>query len=124
MTSKVIAGIGWKQLQGRKNFYKLHPAMLSPAGLIRDLDVRPVPFSDSHPKGTYSVLFDRDYAVRKLAYELEDCAAVPLLDLVELLVEAYTIVNPDAPIVGVMAEIKGAVSEVPYFDPLSLSGSW
>ncbi len=124
MTSTAIAGIGWKQLQGRKNFYKLHPAMLSPEGLVKDLDIRPVPFSDSHPKGKYSVLFDREYAIRKMAYEIEDCSEVPFLDLVELLAEAYTIVNPDAPIVGVMSEIKGAVSEVPYFDPLALSGSW
>ena len=124
MPSTAIAAIGWKQLHGRKTFHKLHPAMLNPEGLIRDLDIRPVPYSENHPKGIYSVLFDRDYAVEKLAYELAECAEVPFLELVELMAEAYTIVNPDAPIIGIMSEITSAVNEVVSFDPLSLSGVW
>lgn len=116
--------VTWKNLKGRKTLHKLHPAMLNPEGLTKTLGIRPVPHRADQPHGIYPVVFDRAYAVEKLVYEISDCGDVPFLDLVDLLAEAYTIVNPDAPIVGIMSEISSAVREVVYFDPLALSGSW
>ena len=124
MTSTAVAGIGWKQLNGRKTVHRLHPAMLGDGGHLKELEVQPVPKNGSYPKAVYSVLFDRSYAIEKLSFELGKCGDVPFLDLVELMAEAYAIVNPDAPIVGIMAEISSAVKEVVSFDPLALSGSW
>jgi hypothetical protein len=116
--------ISWRQLHGKKFLYQLHPDMLSDSGYLRDLEIRPVPYKQFLEKSWFTVQFDRDYAIGKLAYEIKDCGDVPFLDLVEVLAEAYTIVNPDAPVIGLMSEIKSAVSEVISFDPLSLSGSW
>jgi hypothetical protein len=98
--------------------------MFSDEGSIKLLETRPVPYSEKNPHGVYAVTFDREYAIQKMAYEIEECSQVPFLDLVELMAEAYAIVNPDAQIVGIMAELKSAVNEVISLDPLSLSGSW
>ena len=98
--------------------------MLRDEGYLKSLDIRPVPYSIYKERSLYDVKFDRAYAVSKLAYEIENCAEVPFLDLVELLAEAYVVVNPDAPMIGLMSELRGAVEPVVGFDPLALSGSF
>ena len=89
MTFTAVAEIGWKQLNGRKTVHRLHPAMLGDGGHLKELEVQPVPKSDSHPKAVYSVLFDRSYAVEKLSFELGKCGDVPFLDLVELMAHPH-----------------------------------
>jgi hypothetical protein len=101
--------ISWKQLDGRRSIHQLHAHMFSDCGLTKILEFRPRPHEDALPISTYSVCFDRSYVVDKLAYELEECGDIPFLDLVEVLLEAYTIVNPTAPIVGIMPAIRNAV---------------
>jgi hypothetical protein len=124
MTPPKSNEIPWKQLPGRKSFHRIRPGMLSAEGMRVQIKTRPVPYTEEKQRENYLVRFDRAYAVTKLAYELQDCREVPFLDLVELMAEAYTRVNPDAPIVGIMSEIRQAVEEVVYLDPLSLSGSF
>jgi hypothetical protein len=122
--STTTAPLSWKQLHGRKTFHKLHPAMLDGDGLVKDLDIRPVPYSADLPKGIYPVVFDRSYAVEKLAYEISDCGNVPFIQLLELLSEAYIIVNPDAPVIGVTALVAKSLKNNCSVDPLALSGVW
>jgi hypothetical protein len=109
MTSSSIAKIRWTRLNGRKEVHRLHPQMLSQSGLIKEMEVRPIHGDPNEPRGTYAVVFDRSYAVGKMAYEIEACSELPFLDLIELLLEAYTVVNPSAPIVGIMPAIRNAV---------------
>jgi hypothetical protein len=109
MTSTAIAKIRWDRVHGRQAIYRLQPQMLSESGLIKEIEIQPIHGKPRQPRGIYAVVFDRAYAVGKMAYEIEECSELPFLDLVELLLEAYTIVNPTAPIVGVMPAIRNAV---------------
>lgn len=110
MTTISYPSILWQQLHGKKFLYPLHPDMLTDSGYLRELEIRPVPYSQFPQKDWFNVKFDRDYAVRKLAHEIQNCGDVPFVELVEVLSEAYAIVNPDAPIVGVMAQIRSATT--------------
>jgi hypothetical protein len=83
--------------------------MLKENGLNKVLIFRPEPNNSTYPQDAYSVLFDRSYAVEKLAFEIQELSNVPFIELVELLLEAYAVVNPTAPIIGIMPAIKNAV---------------
>jgi hypothetical protein len=104
-----VSAISWHKLPPRRTVHKLQPQMLEEKGLSKVLIFRPEPHSKTYPQDAYEVLFDRSYAVQKLAYEIQDLADVPFIELVELLLEAYTVVNPTAPIVGIMPAIRNAV---------------
>ena len=105
----VAASISWHKLPTRRTVHKLRPQMLADKGLSKVLIFRPEPNSNTYPKDAYLVLFDRSYAVQKLAFEIKELSDVPFIDLVELLLEAYAVVNPTAPIIGIMPAIRNAV---------------
>jgi hypothetical protein len=61
--------------------------------------------------------FNRQDTINNFAVELESCPDMPFLDLVELLAEAYVIVNPDIKdIKSLVSEIKEAVNQVINLD--------
>jgi hypothetical protein len=66
--------------------------------------------------------FDRQNTIDKFATSIETCPNLPFLDLIGLLGEAYSIVNPDAAgILELVAEITEAVNEVMNLDSFSTS---
>ena len=91
--------ISWRNLRGVKTYHNLEPNML--VGAVRKaLATRPVPYSQFN-FGNYSVRFDRDYAVAKVRRDLtKDLCGCDLKDILELVVEAYTIDRPDVKVCG------------------------
>jgi hypothetical protein len=104
-----VSAISWQNLPARRTVHRLQPQMLENKGLIKILKFRPEPYSNDYPHSEYAVLFDRNYAVEKLAFEIHKLSEMPFVELVELLLEAYTVVNPTAPIIGTMPAIRNAV---------------
>lgn len=92
--------INWTQLGGRRTSYRLHRDMLHGSHL-RAVKTRPVPYSLSQPVGLYAVEFDRLFALTKvretLIGPLKDC---PLSEILELVVTAYVLECPEAPVMG------------------------
>jgi hypothetical protein len=104
-----VSAISWQKLPARRTVHRLQPQMLENNGLIKVLKFRPEPYDRDYPHSEYAVLFDRHYAVDKLAFEIHELSDMPFVELVELLLEAYTVVNPTAPIVGIMPAIRNAI---------------
>lgn len=91
--------ISWRNLRGVKSYHTLQPQML--IGTVRKaLATRPVPYSQFQ-HGSYSVRFDRAYAVEKVRRDLTTpLAGCDLKDVIELVVEAYAIDRPDVKVCG------------------------
>lgn len=99
-----MQSISWRELNGRKTSYALRPEMLRGV-YVRAVDCRPTPYKIDRPHGTYSVEFDRLYAIEKvrelIVSPLREC---PLVEILELVLIAYSVERPDLPLLGINLE--------------------
>ena len=68
---------------------------------VRSVACHPVPHCLAKPRGTYTVQFDRMFAIEKIReLVIAPLKSEPLESILLLVAEAYAIECPDAPVVG------------------------